>query len=149
VRELLPAETVGWQSAFPLVLFLELNRQVFVTKRGARHLADHGQSGSYAPEQTFNDAGQKSAWGKFHQIANGKRASSLLPPSWVIEVGDFRVVLPVKLGYVSPNEVDEEPVKTGNIRLFRTRISRVSNNFKGCCGTAKHWKVRQRREDRG
>ena len=46
VRELLPAETVGWQFCVSPSSFLELNRQVFVTKRGARHLADYEQSGS-------------------------------------------------------------------------------------------------------
>jgi len=33
--------------------------------------------------------------------------------------------------------------------LFRTRISSVSNNFKGCRETAKHWKIRASRRDRG
>src|SRR5215468_7592532 len=47
VRELLPAETVGWQFCVSPSSFLELNRQVFVTKRGAR-LADHEQAGSRA-----------------------------------------------------------------------------------------------------
>jgi hypothetical protein len=33
--------------------------------------------------------------------------------------------------------------------LFRIHLSSVSNNFNGCRGTAKHWKVRGRSEDRG
>ena len=33
--------------------------------------------------------------------------------------------------------------------LFRTHRSSVSNNFNGCRGTAKHWKVRQKQGDRG
>jgi len=45
VRELPPAETAGLAILrFQLRTrssFRELNRQVFVTKRGARHLADH------------------------------------------------------------------------------------------------------------
>ena len=43
VRELLPAETVVWQFCVSRSSFLELNRQVFVTKRGARHFANYGQ----------------------------------------------------------------------------------------------------------
>ena len=50
VRELPPAETVGLAVLrFQLRTrssFRELNRQVFVTKRGARYLADHGLFGS-------------------------------------------------------------------------------------------------------
>jgi len=34
-------------------------------------------------------------------------------------------------------------------RLFRTPLSSVSNNFDGCRGTAKHWKIRVRRTNRG
>jgi len=32
-------------------------------------------------------------------------------------------------------------------RLFRTHVSSASNNFNGCRGTAKHWKIRTRRLD--
>jgi hypothetical protein len=54
VRELPPAETAGLAILrFQLRTrssFRELNRQVFVTKRGARHLADH--------EQPFHNPGR-------------------------------------------------------------------------------------------
>jgi hypothetical protein len=33
--------------------------------------------------------------------------------------------------------------------LFRTQLSSVSNNIKGYRGTAKHWKVRGKRKNRG
>ena len=45
-----------------------------------RFRSDDGLLGSYAPAQTFSDAGQKSACRKFCQINTGKRACDPLAP---------------------------------------------------------------------
>ena len=42
---------------------------------GPRFRADDGLPGSYASEQTLNDAGQKSSGGKFQQMGTDKRAA--------------------------------------------------------------------------
>jgi hypothetical protein len=39
--------------------------------------------------------------------------------------------------------------KNADASLFRTLLSSVYNNFNGCRGTAKHWKIRTRRKDHG
>jgi hypothetical protein len=45
--------------------------------------------------------------------------------------------------------VARDGVEPADASVFRTRLSSVSNNFKGCRWTAKHWKTQARRKNRG
>jgi hypothetical protein len=60
-------------------------------------------------------------------------------------------VLPLRFSGVISLSIhfpDSADIRNGSdgLSLFRTRISSVSNNFKGCRGTAMHWKMRARRQ---
>lgn len=66
----------------------------------------------------------------------------------MIAVGDFRLPLLVTSRQVVLNEDDEEPVRTGNIRLFRATLCSVLNNLSDFRWPPKYLRSRERHEHR-